>query len=70
MVESEGSSGCVVDTYRNIYDENGNLIQSIYEDRSTYSGHARVVLIGTKEPEPEPEPEPTPEPENPNVAAG
>ena len=70
VVESEGSSGCVVDTYRNIYDENGNLIQSIYEDRSTYSGHARVVLIGTKEPEPEPEPEPTPEPENPNVAAG
>ncbi len=45
-VETAGHPGTIVDTYRYLYDSNGNLISKTYITRSTYRGKDRVVLIG------------------------
>ena len=41
-------------SYRNLYDGNGNLISTTEESYSYYRMQNRVVLVGTT-PEPEPE---------------
>lgn len=65
-------TGYVVNTYRNIYDADGNLLSSTFEAKSTYHKRDQVITIG-KQPEPEEplDPEdsdqmPEPEPEQPD----
>lgn len=60
-VVSSGHDGYVVQTYRNVYSEDGELISSKKEAYCVYRTQDRVVRVGTKEPEPAPEPEKEPE---------
>jgi len=69
-VDADGHTGHVVDTYKNFYDAEDNLINTVLVGRSTYRVQDRVILIPIPLPEdlnptPEPSPppiEPTPEP--------
>lgn len=61
--EVSGYDGCTVQTYRKVYDANGNLVSSTKEAYSSYSRRDEVLLVGTKKRETTPEPEPQPEPE-------
>lgn len=56
-------TGYTVKTYRNLYDANGNLLDTWYETTSKYQKRDQVTTVGTKTAEPEPEPEPVPEPD-------
>lgn len=47
-VKTSGENGYKVQTYRKVYDANGNLISSTKEAYSVYSKMDRVVLVGTK----------------------
>ena len=53
-VKTSGHTGYKVQSYRNLYDGNGNLISTTEESYSYYRMQNRVVLVGTT-PEPEPE---------------
>ena len=69
-VFSEGSTGYVVDTYKNLYDANDNLISTTLVDRSTYSVQHRVILVPPEQPDGEEEEteEPDGRPEEPGDA--
>jgi vancomycin resistance protein YoaR len=45
VVKSSGTTGYVVNTYKYIYDGNGNLLSKTFEDESVYSKADRVILI-------------------------
>lgn len=55
-----GISAYSVQTYRSVYDANGNLISSGAESTSHYDRRDQIILVGTKEPE-ETEEEPSEE---------
>ncbi len=70
-------SGCTVDTWRCLYDGNGNLISRTFESTSRYKSRDKVILVSPADaykyglgeapapaptPEPAPAPAPTPEP--------
>ena len=40
-------TGYVVETYRNLYDGNGNLISSKFEAKNTYRARDEIILVGT-----------------------
>ena len=63
-VKQAGTKGYVTETYREVYDENGNLLRREFENRSTYVPLERIVLVsGAAEPAPAPStPAPTPDP--------
>lgn len=50
-IETKGVNGFTVQTYRKVYDGNGNLISSGAEATSRYTRTDEVVRVGTKEPE-------------------
>lgn len=56
-------TGFTVQTWRNVYDGNGNLISSSFEAESNYDSRDKIVEVGKQEPQPEPKPDPTPTPE-------
>jgi len=64
-VESEGSSGYVVDTYK-VIQKDGESTERVYLCRSNYRGNLRVIRVGTGEAVPSPSPtegtEPSPSP--------
>ena len=77
-VEQTPYTGYVADTYREIFDKDGNMISSTFEARSRYKARNRIVLVAPGEleaagggdtpvtepaQEPEPSPEPAPSPE-------
>ena len=39
-------TGYVVETYRNLYDGNGNLISSKFEAKNTYRARDEIILVG------------------------
>ena len=45
-VEQTAYTGYVVDTYRQVYDGQGNLLSETYEGRSRYKARGRIVLVG------------------------
>lgn len=55
-------TGFTVQTWRNVYDGNGNLISSNFEAESSYDSRDKIVEVGKQKPQPEPTPDPTPEP--------
>ena len=68
VVKVTGYNGKVVETYRNVYDKDGNLLSSTLEAKSTYKRRDKIVLVGPEEtatvnPEPSPSPEPSTSPE-------
>ncbi len=56
-VESEGTSGYVVDTYK-VIKKHGREDERVYLCRSTYRGNLRVIHVGTGEAVPSPSPDP------------
>ncbi len=50
VVETSGSDGAIVQTYRKVY-QDGELISTTKEAYSYYSAHNRVILKGTKKAE-------------------
>ena len=44
-VDTNGSNGCSVETYRYRYDESGELIDKTYIARSTYNPHTKIILV-------------------------
>ena len=56
-------TGFTVQTWRNVYDGNGNLISSSFEAESNYDSRDKIVEVGKQKPQPEPKPDPTPTPE-------
>jgi hypothetical protein len=44
-VDTSGHTGYVVDTYKYLYDKDGNLISKTYIDRSSYKAQDKVVLV-------------------------
>lgn len=60
-VESEGSSGYVVDTYK-IIERDGQEPEKVYLCRSSYNGSYRVIHVGTGEAVPSPTPDETADP--------
>ena len=67
-VDTNGSNGISVSTYRYRYDENGDLIDKEYIARSSYNPHHKIILVpvGTlSSPDPNATPSPT-ETGNPN----
>lgn len=55
-------TGFTVQTWRNVYDGNGNLISSNFEAESSYDSRNKIVEVGKQKPQPDPKPDPTPEP--------
>lgn len=55
-------TGFTVQTWRNVYDGNGNLISSNFEAESNYDSRDKIVEVGKQKPQPDPKPDPTPEP--------
>lgn len=55
-------TGFTVQTWRNVYDGNGNLISSNFEAESSYDSRDKIVEVGKQKPQPDPKPDPTPEP--------
>lgn len=53
VVEDKGHTGYKVQTYRKVYDGDGNLISESDEAYSVYRMTDQVVRVGTKQPEPE-----------------
>jgi hypothetical protein len=62
-VFTEGSAGYVVDTYKNYYDADDNLIETKLIGRSSYSVQDRIILISKAVEEEDEEPD---DPENPD----
>lgn len=67
-VVTKGTNGCRSVTYKNVYDQSGNLVSSTQISSDYYKTITRVVKIGTKQtatptPTPSVEPTPTPSPE-------
>ena len=63
-------TGYVVETYRNLYDGEGNLISSKFEAKNTYRARDEIILVGTANkptsaPVTPPADEPTPPPQEP-----
>jgi vancomycin resistance protein YoaR len=52
-VKTTPYTGYKYKTYRNLYDGNGNLISTTYEDTSDYKSRNKVVLVGPKVTTPE-----------------
>ncbi len=52
IVDQTPYTGYVVDTYRDIYDGNGNLISSTYEARSKYNKRNRIIFVAPGEADP------------------
>lgn len=46
-VKQKGTEGCKAQSWRYVYDANGNLISSDKEAYSVYKGHEEIVLRGT-----------------------
>ena len=44
-VDTNGSNGCSVATYKYRYDENGTFIDKEYIAKSTYNPHTKIVLV-------------------------
>lgn len=63
-----GETGYKVQTYRNLYDGNGNLISTTEEAYSNYKRRDKVVLVGTKDTEEETEEETSENPEGENLS--
>ena len=62
VVDSGGANGCVVETYKYIYDKDGKEISKTYIAKSSYRPHNRLihVPVGTLDEEGQPKPvEPT-----------
>ena len=55
-------TGFTVQTWRNVYDGNGNLISSNFEAESSYDSRDKIGEVGKQKPQPDPKPDPTPEP--------
>ena len=53
VVEDKGHTGVKVQTYRAVYDADGNLISKTEEAYSSYRMTPEIVRVGTKEKEPE-----------------
>lgn len=51
--KQSGYTGYTVQTYRNVYDAEGNLLVSKEEARSVYKSRDRIVLVGKRREEPE-----------------
>ncbi|MCD8189964.1 MAG: G5 domain-containing protein [Clostridiales bacterium] len=47
-VTQEGENGYKVQTYRQIYDSDGNLLSEEKEAYSVYSKHDEIIYVGTK----------------------
>ena len=47
-------TGFTVQTWRNVYDGNGNLISSNFEAESNYDSRDKIVEVGKQKPQPEP----------------
>jgi len=47
-VKQTAYTGRVVYAYRDIYDQNGTLISSTLENKSTYKKRDRIIVVGTK----------------------
>ncbi len=67
-VVTKGTNGCRSVTYKNVYDQSGNLVSSTQISSDYYKTITRVVKVGTKQtaiptPTPSVEPTPTPSPE-------
>ncbi len=68
VVETSGVNGYVVETYKKIYDKDGNLLSSHLEATSTYGKRDEVILVGPvseaadvpASPDVSPSPEPSP----------
>ena len=56
-------TGFTVQTWRNVYDGNGNLISSSFEAESNYDSRDKIVEVGKQEPQPEEPKKPDPEQE-------
>ncbi len=46
-VEQKGQQGLTMSVYRNVYDENGKLVESYLENRSRYNAKPEIVRVGT-----------------------
>ena len=67
VVEDKGHTGCKVQTFRAVYDADGNLISKTEEAYSSYIMTPEKVRVGTKEKEPEVTVDPeAPAPETPS----
>ena len=51
QVQRSGITGYTVQTYRSVYDAEGNLLRSAPEAKSVYQSRDALVLVGTKRPE-------------------
>ena len=49
-LQRSGYTGYTVQTYRNVYDAEGNLLRSAPEARSVYRSRSAIVLVGAEEP--------------------
>ena len=45
--KQSGYTGYVVETYRHLYDGNGNLISTTFEAKNTYRSRDEIILVGT-----------------------
>lgn len=45
--QQSGYTGYVVETYRSLYDGEGNLISTTFEDKSVYRSRDEIILVGT-----------------------
>ena len=52
-VETSGIRGQIYQSYRTVYDKDGNVISTTKESLSEYSTRTEVIIRGTKEPETE-----------------
>ena len=50
QLQRSGYTGYTVQTYRNVYDAEGNLLRSAPEARSVYRSRSAIVLVGAEEP--------------------
>lgn len=61
IVKQKGTNGSKAQSWRNVYDANGNLISSKKEAYSVYKGHEEIILRGTmKAPAANPTPDSNP----------
>lgn len=58
-VKVSGYTGYVADTYKYVYDKDGELISKTFMARNTYRTMKRVILVGPEEEEVSPDPSPS-----------
>ncbi len=46
-VTQKGQEGLVMEVYRNVYDKNGKLISSKFENKSSYKPMPEIIMVGT-----------------------